>query len=210
MCHVEEPHWQNGGHPRFGVGYQDMLDLNIVTTRHLAGWMQERGADPDRISVMYTGIRTSAQSISPAERSAIRAEYGIPPDAPLIVFAGRLCAQKRPQLLAQILGAVASRGLPFQALIIGEGELRAELEDALKKHKLQDRVQLLGSVAHAQWLRSDIRPVEHRAAEPYAVMRRRIIDEQPNTFDESDRGALTSATAGMTRAEIVGALKPID
>ena len=153
MCHVEEPHWQNGGHPRFGVGYQDMLDLNIVTTRHLAGWMQERGADPDRISVMYTGIRTSAQSISPAERSAIRAEYGIPPDAPLIVFAGRLCAQKRPQLLAQILGAVASRGLPFQALIIGEGELRAELEDALKKHKLQDRVQLLGSVAHAQWLR---------------------------------------------------------
>ncbi len=153
MCHVEEPHWQNGGHPRFAMGYQDMLDLNIVTTRHLAGWMQDRGADPERIAVMYTGIRTAAQAASPNERDAIRTEYNIPPDTPLIVFAGRLCEQKRPQLLAHILGTAASRGLPFQALIIGEGELQHDLEDALKKHKLQDRVQLLGSVAHAQWLR---------------------------------------------------------
>ena len=44
LCHVEEPHWLNGGHPRFAVGYQDMLDLNIVTTSHLRDWMKARGA----------------------------------------------------------------------------------------------------------------------------------------------------------------------
>ena len=59
MCHVEEPHWLNGGHPRFGVGYQDVPELNVLTNKHLAGWMEDRGADGGRIRVMYTGVRVS-------------------------------------------------------------------------------------------------------------------------------------------------------
>ncbi|MBT9173978.1 MAG: putative glycosyltransferase EpsH [Syntrophomonadaceae bacterium] len=152
LCHVEEPHWLNGGHPRFGVGYQDALDLNIVTTQHLAEWMQGRGADGARIRVMYTGVRP-AQAIRLAEeRNRIRAELNILADVPVIVFAGRLCEQKRPALLAEILNAVHEHGLSFRALVIGDGELRNEFEKLLRKYHLTDRVQMLGSVAHQRWL----------------------------------------------------------
>jgi SAM-dependent methyltransferase len=61
------------------------------------------------------------------------------------------------------------------------------------------------SFEHAEWLRRDIRPVEHQAAEPYAVMRRRIIEEQPFAFDGPAVRALTAGTAGMIRAELVEA-----
>ncbi len=61
------------------------------------------------------------------------------------------------------------------------------------------------SQEHADWLRTEIRPIEHAAAEPYAVMRRRIIDQQPLALDDAARSALTAATAGMTRAEIATA-----
>jgi SAM-dependent methyltransferase len=61
------------------------------------------------------------------------------------------------------------------------------------------------SQEHADWLRAEIRPIEHQAAEPYAIMRRRIIAEQPFAFDESALSALTAATAGMNRAGIVAA-----
>ena len=71
ICHVEELHWLNGGHPRFGVGYQDVLDLNIVTTRHLSEWMQERGADESRIKVMYTGVRSAQASRTPEVRARV-------------------------------------------------------------------------------------------------------------------------------------------
>lgn len=152
MCHVEEPHWLNGGHPRFGVGYQDVLDLNIVTTKHSAGWMQGRGADGTRISVMYTGVR-SAQATRLAEvRDTMRAELNIPADVPVIVFAGRICEQKRPAMLAKILKAAHDDGLIFRALVIGDGEQRGQLEELLSQYHLTANVQMLGSVAHRRWL----------------------------------------------------------
>lgn len=152
MCHVEEPHWLNGGHPRFGVGYQDALDLNIVTTQHLADWMQGRGADGARIRVMYTGVR-AAQATRLAEvRDLVRAELNIPADVPVIVFAGRICEQKRPALLAEILKTVHDHGLIFRALVIGDGELRGQFEELLSQYQLTKNVQMLGSVSHQRWL----------------------------------------------------------
>ena len=59
LCHVEEPHGVNGGHPRFAVGYQEMIDLNIVTTSNLRDWMVSRGASPGRIAVCHSGMDVS-------------------------------------------------------------------------------------------------------------------------------------------------------
>ncbi|MEO8729093.1 MAG: glycosyltransferase, partial [Rhodoferax sp.] len=152
MCHVEEPHWWNGGHPRFGIGYQDMLDLNIVTTQHLAKWMQERGADGGRIKVMYTGVRSVQDCRLTDFRDQIRGELSIPQDIPLIVFAGRICEQKRPLMLAKILKEAHDRGLKFNALVLGDGEQRAQLEDLLTQYGLSKKVKILGSVSHQRWL----------------------------------------------------------
>ncbi|MHB8773174.1 MAG: glycosyltransferase [Syntrophales bacterium] len=152
LCHVEEPHWLNGGHPRFGVGYQDVLDLNVVTNKHLAGWMEDRGADGGRIRVLYTGVRVS-RTDQPAEvRRSVRSELNIPEETPVIVFAGRICEQKRPALLADILRAARDQGLVFRALIIGDGELKAQLKDLLDRHQLADTVRMLDSIPHQKWL----------------------------------------------------------
>jgi len=152
MCHVEEPDWLNGGHPRFGVGYQEALDLNIVTTQHLSEWMQSRGADGSRIRVLYSGLEARDTGDHDAIRRRVRAELQIPPDLPVIVFAGRICAQKRPALLAEIFGAVSGRGLEFAALVVGDGELRDELEALLSRYSLSTKVRMLGTVAHGRWL----------------------------------------------------------
>ena len=152
MCHVEEPHWLNGGHPRFGVGYQDALDLNIVTTCHLADWMQGRGADRERIRVLYSGLQARPAGESGKSRDSLREQLNIPATVPVIVFAGRICEQKRPALLAEILGAARDQGLEFRALVIGDGELRASFEALLSQYKLSTCVQMLGTVAHQRWL----------------------------------------------------------
>jgi glycosyltransferase involved in cell wall biosynthesis len=150
MSHVEEPHWLNGGHPRFGVGYQDMLELNITTTENLAKWMQSHGADGARIEVMYTGVRSVQSTID--DKCRIRAELGIPIDMPVIVFAGRLCEQKRPTTLAEILKNLREQGVEFHALVIGEGELKHQLVKLLDEYQLTNHVQMLGSVPHQRWL----------------------------------------------------------
>jgi glycosyltransferase involved in cell wall biosynthesis len=152
LSHVEEPHWLNGGHPRFGVGYQDALDLNVVTTRHLAQWMGERGADPTRIRVMHTGVRPPRSNRSEREREAVRARFGINGDVPIVVFAGRICEQKRPAVLAEVLKEARDIGLRFHALVIGDGDLRPMFEGLVARYELRSCVQTLGSLPHDQWL----------------------------------------------------------
>jgi glycosyltransferase involved in cell wall biosynthesis len=152
MCHVEEPHWLNGGHPRFGVGYQDLLEFNIATTVHLAQWMESRGADMNRIRVMYTGVRASQTGHPDEVRRSIRSELNIPEEIPVIVFVGRICEQKRPALLADILRSAQAQGLEFRALVIGEGEMKVQLKDLLNQYRLAGHVQMLDSVPHQRWL----------------------------------------------------------
>lgn len=146
--HVEEPHWLNGGHPRFGVGYQDLLDLNIATTEQLRNWMINRGADGKRITVCYTGADSRILAHSNMNRSRGRESLQIAGDLTCIVFAGRLCAQKRPLMVIEILRRLKDRGLPFRCIFIGDGELRANVEKSVRHNGLRDSVSITGSVDH--------------------------------------------------------------
>jgi len=150
LCHAEEPHWLNGGHPRFGVGYQEMLDLNLVTTGNLREWMAGRGGDRDRIEVCYSGIELSERSA--VDRANARMAVGLTEEIPVITFAGRICEQKRPLLFAEILRELNHRGIPFRALVIGDGELRPALEKLIDKYGLDSSVHFLGTIDHGKWL----------------------------------------------------------
>lgn len=152
LCHVQEPHWLNGGHPRFAAGYQDALDLNLTTTADLRDWMVRRGADPDRIKVCYTGVDTTMLEPLVAGRAALRAALDLDEDTPTLIFGGRICAQKRPQTLAAILAELARREFAYRCLIVGDGDLQPTLEKSIRKHGLKDQVRFLGTVPHRRWL----------------------------------------------------------
>ena len=85
-------------------------------------------------------------------RDLIRTELNISVDVTLIVFAGRICAQKRPTMLAEILKAVHDQGLTFEAVVIGDGEQRELLEELLSQYHLTATVHMLGSVSHQRWI----------------------------------------------------------
>jgi hypothetical protein len=71
---------------------------------------------------------------------------------PVIVFAGRICEQKRPTMLAEIFRVARDNHLIFRALVIGDGDQRGRLEALLSQYDLTATVQMLGSVPHQRWL----------------------------------------------------------
>ena len=59
---------------------------------------------------------------------------------------------------------------------------------------------------HVEWLKSEVRPVEHADAKPYGVMREDIIRASAPHLSSEDIAILRKATAGMVRTEIEAAV----
>jgi len=147
FCHMEEEQWKNGGYPHMAVEYQELLDLNLVSSEHLQRWMEARGADPQRIRVCYTNIDTETwRPADPRKRSAARRELGLDEAVPVILYAGRICAQKQPRVFGQTMLQLSRKELDFVALVAGNGPDLEWLRSFVKRHELDDRVRLLGAV----------------------------------------------------------------
>jgi glycosyltransferase involved in cell wall biosynthesis len=83
------------------------------------------------------GIEVDRFAPAPEVRPQLRAELGLPEHAPVFVVVGRLNPQKNHRLLMQAFGQL--RG-DAHLLVVGDGELRAELEALAPA----DRVRFLG------------------------------------------------------------------
>lgn len=80
-----------------------------------------------------------------AARRAVRARYGIPAEAFVVMSCGKLVPWKRPQDLVIAAGAAWRKGLPIWALLVGEGPERKHVERLVRREGL-DNVVLAGFV----------------------------------------------------------------
>lgn len=79
-------------------------------------------------------------------RAEMRTRYGLPQDAVVVVFSGKLIPLKRPGDLVLAMAELGRRGIPACALFVGDGPLRPELEQQVQSLGLQDRVRFTGFV----------------------------------------------------------------
>jgi glycosyltransferase involved in cell wall biosynthesis/GT2 family glycosyltransferase len=150
--HMEEPHWQNGGHPRTGAGFQDQLDLSITVSGHLKRWMcaSPRSADPSRVEVCHINADSATFRPDAAARAEVRGGLGLADDEPVILYAARLCPQKQPLVFGRTMELLAKRGARFTALVAGDGDMLGALESIVRSAGLGERVRFLGPVAAAK------------------------------------------------------------
>jgi len=73
-----------------------------------------------------------------------------PADAPRLVCVGRLCEQKGQLLLIEAARALASRGVAFELVLAGDGELRGPIEALIVRYGLQAQVRITGWISSAQ------------------------------------------------------------
>jgi glycosyltransferase involved in cell wall biosynthesis len=148
FCHIEEEYWKNGGYPRAAVEYQELLDLNIVSSEHLKEWMVQRGAESQRIQVCSTNIDPELWRPDPEQRAVVRQERGLDKARPVVLYAGRICPQKQPRVFAHTMQRLCQRGVRFAALVAGDGPDLEWLRTVVKKQGMGEQVHLLGTVSN--------------------------------------------------------------
>lgn len=97
-----------------------------------------------RWQLLYYGIDLKPFEIT-IDKAAIRAELGIPPEALVIGHVGRFAEQKNHQFLVDIFSEVVNREPNSLLLLIGEGELRSQIEQKITQLGLMERVIFTGS-----------------------------------------------------------------
>lgn len=66
------------------------------------------------------------------------------PNAPRLVCVGRICEQKGQLLLVEAAAALARDGLQFELVLVGDGEMRADVERAAASLGITNRIRITG------------------------------------------------------------------
>lgn len=104
-------------------------------------YLQRRLVAEARISCIYNGV-TEAPPTRTAD--AVRVEFGVGPHQPVILALGRLTAQKGFDLLIEAMPYVRCIVPDAVTVIVGDGEMRSELEARAARHQLGNAVRFTG------------------------------------------------------------------
>jgi glycosyltransferase involved in cell wall biosynthesis len=110
------------------------LDDAVIAVCELARQVEieHTGAAPDKVVTIYNGI--DPFPAVPSETVAqLRHDFGLPPDAPVVICVSRLHPQKGHDDLLRAWQHVMAVQLDVHLLIVGDGERRSELEGLATK-----------------------------------------------------------------------------
>jgi glycosyltransferase involved in cell wall biosynthesis len=106
------------------------------------------GAPPDRTRAILNGYDEVV--FHPGDRLAARTALGLPADAELILYAGSLIPSKGLRELLEAFCRLAGRRPRLYLSCLGEGPLRAELEERARRAGLDPRLLLPGACSSSQ------------------------------------------------------------
>ena len=104
----------------------------------------------DRFAFIPTWVDSTVFVPSPSDssreltRAAFRRQIGIPSDAPLLVFVGRLDQQKDPLLLIESLKLSVAAVPNLHLAIVGDGVLRSRVQEVVRANQLTAQAHFLG------------------------------------------------------------------
>jgi glycosyltransferase involved in cell wall biosynthesis len=117
-------------------------DRVVGNSRAVVEFYRQKGIAGDRLSLIRSGI--GDEEPPPVDRAAVRAGFGWPGDAPLLLFAGRLAPQKGVDDLVAAIDLVQYVLPDLRALIVGDGPLRHRLEETAHAFRLDGMVKFTG------------------------------------------------------------------
>lgn len=118
---------------RVADGYTRALygrcDATVAISSTMAGALRGRGVP----HVRWIPLGVDLDRFRPGRGDGVRSEFGAGPDDVLLVYAGRLDSEKRPDVVAEAFARLPA-DVPAVLVLAGEGGLRPMLEERARSH----------------------------------------------------------------------------
>ena len=136
--------WKTRGHLAIDRRLASWSDMVVGNSKAVVDFYRDAGLPDSRLVMIPSGIEPGDPPEIDTDRAAVRAEFGWPADAPLVLFAGRLMPQKGVDDLIAALDILQHVRPQLKTLIAGAGPQRSELEETAHAFQLDDKVKFLG------------------------------------------------------------------
>jgi glycosyltransferase involved in cell wall biosynthesis len=146
----EKKRWKEWLKPFIVRRVYSSIDVIMAASNASKKLAMQLGVREERIQIIRCGMDKEAwqEQNKNFDRSAIRAEWGIPQDAPIVLYCAKLQPWKRP---LDLLEAFAKAKQSDAYLVFaGEGPQRNELESQVRALGVADQVRVLGFVNLSQ------------------------------------------------------------
>ncbi len=116
----------------------------VVTQKDIEKGLRKGIGKPHQYILIRSAIPLDEFLHKSTDKTELRLEFGIPPKVPVVGTVGRLSPQKNPLEWLEIAAKIAASKPNCYFLLVGDGPLRGEVENHIKKLNLQNRVILTG------------------------------------------------------------------
>ncbi|MBC8097852.1 MAG: glycosyltransferase family 4 protein [Armatimonadetes bacterium] len=113
-------------------------------------------ASKAHITVLPIGLDLQRFADTPRQHGAFRAQHGIAADVPLVGIVGRLVPVKNHALFLQAAALIHQQRPDVQFMLVGDGELRAELDAQIDALNLRRCVTITGWLSDLPLVYSDL------------------------------------------------------
>ena len=133
------------------LGTNYALDRYVVVSRSIYEALVQHGINAEKIDLIHNAVEVNHRQSSESGRELIQT-LNLPPEAVILVAAGRLTWAKGYEDLIQALRLVMQKDKQIYCLIAGEGELRQKLEKQIEDADLTKHIILLGHLPRVEVL----------------------------------------------------------
>lgn len=100
-------------------------------------------------TIVYDGVLIDNYIFSISKRNKIRELYNITEDVFLIGNIGRFCKQKNTLFIIDIFKKVYDKHKNIKLLLIGNGELRSQIEEKIKEYQIENQIIMINEIPNA-------------------------------------------------------------
>lgn len=167
----------------------------LANSSYTSQLLDRIGVDQRQIQVLAGGVDTGRFAPCAETRQAVRREWGVAPDTPVLLTVCRLVAKKGMDFLLAQVPALRRLAPGLRLMVVGDGRERRRCEAQIAAAGMSDAVHLVGRIAQQQVQRCF-------AAADYFVLASRVTTHRVSGLQDAE-------TMGRVLCEANAAAVPV-
>jgi glycosyltransferase involved in cell wall biosynthesis len=125
-------------------------DYVIANSEFSKKILESLGADPSKIQITWAGGIDESMFYPVKDKALLRDKFRLSHDEVIILFVGNLTRKKGVNFLVESFRQMKAKKLSLRLLLVGDGEVRKELETEIIRTGMENDILLMGALPYAQ------------------------------------------------------------